>query len=147
MRMNGAVVWRLAALLFLLRGFVFAQVSEQRFQEANAEVVRLAPSMFPQLPSAVRHELERRGCTIPQVWRETGVHNAIRGRFLRKTEVDGAVLCSVNHLSSILIFRNAAARNVVKLAAARDVDVLQSEGGDQIGYSRAISPVGRARLS
>lgn len=62
---------------------------------------------------------------------------------MQRAEFDWAVLCSVKRTSSILIFRNASPDRVIEIAREADFDKLQDEGGGQIGYSRAISAVGR----
>jgi len=69
--------------------------------------------------------------------------NVIEGEFTRKGQTDWAVLCSVNRVSTILVFRNASERNPSELAREDDIDKLQAVGGDAIVYSRAISRVGR----
>jgi hypothetical protein len=131
--------------LFAAAPAAFCQTAEGplNFEKANSETIRLSPSRFPQLPLAIRQELKRRGCTIPQVWGEKKPHNVIKGSFIQQTEVDWAVLCSVNRTSTILIFPNASTNRVIELAQEADINRLQSEGGTKIGYSREISPVGR----
>lgn len=133
------------AFLLLAPGAVFCQTAAAPldFEKADTQVVRLSPSKFPQLPETIRRELDRRGCTIPQVWGDSRTHNVIHGSFIQKAELDWAVLCSVNRNSSILLFRNASPTRVIELAREADFEKLQGEGGDQVGYSRAISPVGR----
>jgi hypothetical protein len=133
------------ALVLLTGAAAFCQTTEGPldFEKADRQVTRLPPSRFPQLPLAIRQELNRRGCTIPQVWGEKTPHNVIKGLFAQRAELDWAVLCSVNRASTILIFRNASTSRVIELARAADINGLQSVGGTQIGYSREISPVGR----
>jgi hypothetical protein len=113
------------------------------FRKADLNIVRLSPSKFPQLPLAIRQELTRRGCAIPQVWGEKRAHNVIRGSFIKPNEIDWAILCSVNRTSAILIFRNASPTRVIEIAREADINRLQGEGGETVGYSREISPVGR----
>ncbi|MBV8817981.1 MAG: hypothetical protein JO022_06465 [Acidobacteriaceae bacterium] len=134
-----------AASVLLASATAFCQNAEGPldFEKADREVTRLSPSRFPRLPLPIRHDLTRRGCTVPQVWGEKGLHNVIKGSFIQRTEPDWAVLCSVNRTSTILIFRNASATRIVELARGTDINWLQSEGGTQIGYSREIFPVGR----
>jgi hypothetical protein len=109
----------------------------------DAPFCRLPSSKFPQLPSSVRQELNRRGCTIPQVWGAPRPGNVIQGSFIQAGDVDWAVLCSINRTTSILIFRRSSTNAVVEFAREADVDKLQGMGSDHIGYSRAIFPVGR----
>jgi len=120
-----------------------AQEATGKFREADLQVTRLEPSAFPELPGNIRQELERRGCTIPRVWEDRKPHNVIRGEFTRKGQTDWAVLCSVNRISSILIFRNGSEQNPSELAREADIEKLQGVGAHVIGYSRAISSVGR----
>jgi hypothetical protein len=117
-----------------------------KFREADLQVTRLAPSAFPELPANIRRELERRGCTVPQVSADKKPQNVLKGEFTRKGQTDWAVLCSVNQVSTILVFRNASAKNPSELARKPDVDQLQVTGGDAVAYSRAISGVDRAYI-
>ena len=107
---------------------------------ADVATVRLPPSRFATMPSAVRAELERRGCVIPQPFTaEPGrPENAIRGRFISPTGTDWAVLCSRQRRSAILVFRGGGLTQVDELAAEDDADRLQVTGPGQIGYSRGI---------
>src|SRR4030095_5737982 len=54
------------ALLLSLSTVLTAQTAAE-WEAAAHQIVRLAPSAFPELPVAVREELERRGCRIPQL--------------------------------------------------------------------------------
>jgi len=84
-----------------------AQEATGKFREADLPVTRLEPSAFPELPGNIRQELERRGCTIPQVWKDRKPHNVIRGEFTRNGQTDWAVFCSVNRVSvAALLPRN-----------------------------------------
>jgi hypothetical protein len=133
-------------LVFLPSGTVLSQPSQEpmgKFREADSQVTRLGPSAFPELPMNIRRELERRGCTIPQLWEDKKPHNVIKGEFIRRGQIDWAVLCSLNRISSILIFRNASEQNPSELAREADIEKLQGVGGDVIGYTRAISSVGK----
>ena len=102
--------------------------------------MRLSPSRFAAVPSAVRTELERRGCLIPQPFtaKPERLENAIRGRFISPTGTDWAVLCSRQRRAVILVFRGAGVTQVDELAAQDDADRLQVTGPGQIGYSRGI---------
>ena len=111
------------------------------WDKANREVVRLAPSTFKQLPRELIQELERRRCTVPQVWGSRLPSNVIRGEFLKRGQSDWAVLCSVNMKSSILVFAGGSPRSPMTIAELEDLNVLQSVAEGQIGYSRQIMPV------
>jgi hypothetical protein len=108
-------------------------------ERADRATIRLAPSAFPELPRAVRRELERRGCVIPQAFSNGAPHNIVRGRFTSSGHNDWAVLCSRRQVSSILVFRNGSVASVLELARLRDRDRLQSVGpGGAVGFSRAL---------
>jgi len=95
-------------------GFIFILVSAlalslgfpstaQDWERANAETVRLKPAAFSALPVAIRQELERRGCEVPQTFSNKAAHNVIRGRFTSATQKDVAVLCSKQRVSTVLV--------------------------------------------
>lgn len=121
-----------------------AQISEelqQKLDEAERRIVRLAPSSFPGLPENLSKELEHRGCTIPQT-NSTTPHNVIRGEYDKPRQMDWAVLCSIKDVSSILVFWNASEKNPAELASYEDRNFLQGVGGDEIAFSREITTVG-----
>jgi hypothetical protein len=95
-----------------------------------------------QLPAAIVADLEHRACTIPQVWFDSVPGNVLSGHFRNATQVDWAVLCSVNRVSSILVYRAGRTDSVAELATTPDRDLLQGVGAGRIGYSRAIRVVG-----
>jgi hypothetical protein len=117
-----------------------------QWEKANRDVVRLAPSSFNQLPKNVMQELERRNCTVPQVWNSAQSGNVISGEFLKKGQKDWAVLCSVRLKSSILVLPSGSPQNAYKLAEEEDLNMLQGVGDGKIGYSRSITPVGEAYI-
>jgi hypothetical protein len=138
----------LSAIIFLMAGIDYVEPSHagpERTIEADHRVRRLPPSAFPELPKKINQELERRGCTIPQVPSDKKPHNVISGEFTGKGRTDWAVLCSLNRVSTILIFRNASEREPLEIAPQADADSLQRGGGTAIEYSRAIEP-GRPRI-
>ena len=99
--------------------------------QSSDGITRVAPREVKELPPAVRHELIRRGCTIPQAVAEPpGGHNVIRGNFFG-TGTDWAVLCSRDGESSILVFHGAIVRS--DMFRRTDTDFLQ---GNE--FSRAI---------
>jgi hypothetical protein len=117
---------------------------ERLVEAADLQVVRLSPAAFPELPKNLLADLERRGCTIPQVPMIQGRHNVIRGQFAKPGQTDWAVLCSVGRVSTILVFWNASEINPGQLAETKDMDRLQGWGDDKVVYSRAITAVGNA---
>jgi hypothetical protein len=139
----------LSALVFLTAGSDHVKPSQrvkEKIVEADRQVRRLPPSAFPELPTKIKRELERRGCTIPQASADKKPQNIIKGEFTGKGRTDWAALCSLNRASTILIFRNASEREPLDLAPERDADNFQAGAGTAIEYSRAISPVGRAYI-
>lgn len=68
----------------------------------------------------------------------------IHGEFARAGQTDWAVLCSVNRVSSILVFWNGSESSPASIARRNDRDFLQGITGDKIGYSREINPAGKA---
>src|SRR6266571_7420509 len=95
--------------LLTIAGLCFGQAPadlQEVFERADRQIVRLSPTAFPELPTNVLVELQRRGCTIPQV--PMVAQNVIKGEFSKPGQTDWAVLCSVNRVSSILIFWNGS---------------------------------------
>jgi len=101
-------------------------------------VIRLKPREFRQLPAAVRRDLDRRGCTIPQWPGKTAPHNVITGSFIANGSRDWAVLCSVNGSSRILIYRNGGATKVDSMATRVDADFMQGGSDGVMQFSRKI---------
>jgi hypothetical protein len=112
------------------------------FEKADRDTVRLSPDAFSDLPSSIRADLKRRGCTIPQEWFSPTQNNVVKGHFSSSAQIDIAVLCSVSRISSILVFRNSSASDVAELASARDANYLQTVLPGKIGYSRGLGVVG-----
>ena len=147
------------ALLSITITPLFAQLPDdlkRKFDQADQRIVRLSPSAFPELPSNVVRELQRRGCTIPQEAFSKKQHNVVRGEFARPGQTDWAVLCSVNqtsrlssfwtdphYVSSILVFWSGSEKNPAEVAPMEDRNYLQGISADQIGFSRGIRPVGK----
>jgi len=124
--------------------FLLSLLQIDQWEKANREVVRLAPSSFNQLPRPVMQELQRRNCTIPQVWGAQQPGNVINGEFLKKGQKDWAALCSVNLKSSILVLPAGSPQTAFKVAEEEDFNMLQGVGEGKIGYSREITPVDEA---
>jgi len=108
-----------------------------RFERADLETVRLLPGEFVELPAAVVQDLERRDCTIPQPWTATGPANVVKGQFTVPGQIDFAVLCSRERVSTILVFREGSIE-VSEFDSAPDRNYLQVVGDGQVGYSRAL---------
>ena len=110
-------------------------------------ITRLAPNAFPDLPKNLAADLQRRGCTIPQVEVVDGRHNVIKGAFAKPGQTDWAVLCSVNGSSSVIVYWNASAANPAIIETHRDEDRLQSWGPGKTIYDRKLDPVGAAYIT
>ena len=121
-----------------------------RWTKADEEVVRLPPSALTFLGAPLVAELERRGCTIPQIWSGfgNGVSNVISGEFERRGQIDIALLCSVDRRSVMLVFWGGSTERVeeVKQTWSPDLRWLQVVALNEIGYSRAIRPVSEAYI-
>lgn len=119
-----------------------------RWDKADRETLRLAPSAFPGLPEPVARELSDRGCSVPQTWYPETPHNIISGAFRKPGQIDWAVLCSVERRSVILVFWNGSAERVEELprSAGADRHWLQGIGGERIGFSRRIRAVGKSYI-
>jgi hypothetical protein len=130
-------ITRLAAILLGgLPPIVLAQSAE--WMHADSAVARLAPSAFPRLPSAVKLDMDHRGCTVPQAWDDSVPHNVVSGAFIKQAQTDWAVLCSIAHTSRILVYRAGTTAIVDSLALAADVGWLQGVGDGKIGFSRVL---------
>lgn len=108
---------------------------------ADRMTKRLPPESFPQLPAAVRADLRRRGCTVPQEPSDTQPHNVISGSFIARGTTDWAVLCSIDRKSRVLVYRDGATAQVDDMAAVADKGFLQGGGNGTIAFSRRISPI------
>ena len=116
-------MFRLVSLLLLAFSFLFSDsaslkvahratklnsASQEQSQWESVKIRRLRPSDFRELPAHIVKELERRGCTIPQVTIEgldiEKSQNVVSGEFARKGQKDWAVLCSRRGHSVIRIF-------------------------------------------
>lgn len=116
-----------------------AQRPPSDFVRADAAIVRLEPALFSELPSAIRTDLEKRGCTVPQPAVD-GKRNVVRGRFLTGRRIDWAVLCSRDRHSAILVFDGTSADWIAELGSEPDMNYLQVvDRAGAIGYSRVVA--------
>jgi len=63
----------------------------------------LRPEDFPELPAAVRAQLEQAHCLITQDVETKESHNVVTGEFARKGQQDWAAYCSVNGSSRLIV--------------------------------------------
>jgi hypothetical protein len=114
--------------------------TDSSWDQADRLTRRLAPAAYPALPPGVRADLERRGCAIPQTTFDSHPHNVIRGHFRTPDQLDWAVLCSVERVSTILVYWAGRADSVDELAPEPDKNFLQGWHADSIVFSRSIAP-------
>jgi hypothetical protein len=117
--------------------------AQDSWRKADAEVVRLSPTAFPELPNRISRKLVRLGCTIPQAKELATRHNVIKGNFGKSRQTDWAVLCSRKRISSILVFWGGSAESFAEIAKISDDVFLQTIDAGTIGFSRTIAPVGK----
>lgn len=127
-------------LLLLLVQPPKALPTPQDWDAAVRAIVRVKPDAFKNLPAAVRTDLDRRQCTVPQPdgLDDAGPHNVITGRFTSQRSTDIAVLCSKGAVSTILVYRGGTTKDVAILAAMADRSFLQTGYPKAIAFSRAI---------
>jgi hypothetical protein len=102
---------------------------------------RLPPSSFPELPDAIRGELNRRGCLIPQTYEAHRPENAIHGSFEKPGSSDWAVLCSNAGTASLLVFFSGAWESPTILAGALETKRLQPrDSSGDLGFNWGIDP-------
>jgi len=113
-------------------------------RQAGAEqIVYSPPSALAQLPPKIQSELESRGCRIPRPYGGVAPQNVIRGELRRRGQTDWAVLCSKKNISSILVFWKGSNTAPAEIDPLPDNNFLTPLADGKIGYSRAISPVGK----
>lgn len=124
--------------------FASAQFTREDFDKAEREIKRLKPDQFTELPLKIIKELERRGCTIPQVYSSGRPWNVIEGEFAKPGQKDWAVLCSRDGTSSILVFWGQPIQGCdIEISPVEDKTFLQGIGNGLIGFSRSISAVSK----
>jgi hypothetical protein len=116
---------------------------QARSPQAEREIPYSPPSAFAQLPPKIQSELQSRGCRIPQTYVGSALQNLIQGQFARRGQTDLAVLCSKENISSILIFWDGSETAPAEIDPAPDRNFLTPLENGKIGYSRAISRVGK----
>jgi hypothetical protein len=115
-----------------------AQPSPADWSRADAATVRVSPSAFTNLPSAIRTAMEKRGCTVPQPAGSERRRNVITGHFTGAKAREWAALCSRDRRSTVLVFHGDGSSKVDEVGEAADADYLQTRPGGRIGFSRAL---------
>jgi hypothetical protein len=116
---------------------------QARAEEATRKIRRLPVDAFPDLPPTVAGVLRGRNCRIPQPPGMGAARNVIRGEFFAKGQAGWAVLCSVNHSTALLVFRNGRDTNPETVTTTEDRSYVQGLGGDNVSYSREITGADR----
>jgi hypothetical protein len=101
-------------------------------------IIRLKPREFRQLPSAVRRNLDARGCAVPQSPQGSAPHNVISGSFTASGSRDWAVLCSVKGVSRILVYRGGSTKRIDSLAVLPDAGFMHRSSSGVVEFSRRI---------
>ncbi|QNI34362.1 hypothetical protein H7849_10960 [Alloacidobacterium dinghuense] len=108
----------------------------------------LPPTSFTELPAAIRSDLERRHCLIPQSYEARTPENVIRGAFREKGTSDWAALCSQNGTSTLLIYWSGSASKPAELAAQLDTDTADPHNEtNMLGYARGIDPASPSSIA
>ena len=101
----------------------------------------LPPASFTEVPAAIRSDLQRRHCLIPQTYEARTPENVIHGAFREKGSSDWAALCSQNGTSTLLIYWDGSATKPAETAAQLDTDTADPHNETNLlGYARGIDP-------
>jgi TonB family protein len=121
---------------------------EEALRAERRDTRLLPPSSFPELPTAFRAELERRGCMIPQSPEVREPNNVIRGEFARKHQIDWAALCAKGDEIAIVVFggKPTACSAEVGSSSAADGDYFRGDEEGNVTFLRSINRVGRQQI-
>lgn len=137
--MKKVITIAIAALFALVPQSMSAQA---KWDSAAANIVRVLPGAFTEVPADVRSALHRLGCTIPQAWGNDHLHNIVSGSFAQRDQTDWAALCSSDGSSAIHIIWGGDASCPTPIAPpVADRIFLQDTGLDGVLFSRGISRV------
>jgi hypothetical protein len=107
----------------------------------------LPVSSFPNLPQAVRSEIEARGCLIPQTYEAHHPENVAHGSLQRAGSADWALLCSIEGTVSLMVFFGDAPTQPLVLASAQETEHLQRNTATGVyGFNWAIDPASPERV-
>lgn len=116
-------------------------------KEAPYMIRHLPVSSYPDLPQAIRTELETRGCLIPQTYEAHKPENVVRASLEKNGSADWAALCSVNGTASIMVFFDSAPSRPFVLASGPETEHLQRNTATGVfGFNWAIDPASPQRL-
>jgi hypothetical protein len=103
----------------------------------------LPVSSFPELPSAVQDQLNRRGCLIPQTYEAHHPENVVHASLERAGSSDWAVLCSADGTVSLLVFfgsRISSAQPLVLVSAPETERLQAHDPSGVLGFNWGIDP-------
>jgi len=100
----------------------------------------LPPSAFPLLPSAVRAELDRRSCLIPQTFQAHQPENAIHASLLSPGSSDWAVLCNAAGSITLLVFAEGSSAPLAMAHAAETERLQPHDSTGALGFNWGIDP-------
>ena len=101
----------------------------------------LPPASFTEVPAAIRSDLQKRHCLIPQTYEARTPENVIHGAFREKGSSDWAALCSQNGTSTLLIYWDGSDPKPAETAAQLDTDTADPHNETNLlGYARGIDP-------
>ena len=101
----------------------------------------LPPASFTEVPAAIRSDLQKRHCLIPQTYEAHSPENVIHGAFREKGSSDWAALCSQNGTTTLLIYWDGSATKPAEMAAQLDTDTADPHNETNLlGYARGIDP-------
>jgi hypothetical protein len=109
---------------------------------STSYVIRHLPiSSFPDLPPAIRQQLDRRGCLIPQTYEAHGPENVVHASLEHPGSSDWAILCSAQGTVSLLVFFGDGASQPYTLASAPETERLQThDPSGVLGFDWGIDP-------
>jgi len=145
--------WPVVLLCLCLAGQ--AQVTDDKWDRADRETVRLPPTHFVGVPKPVIATLSELGCRIPQPGDAAtkNPRNLIRGEFMKARRTQWAALCSRKLIgvrtfgrtrgrgkfwTSAIIVIDENGRVRAELASRQDAVYLQGGGHGEIYYSRGL---------
>ena len=135
----GSAARVLSIVLVVFSSTLMASPRHQDWAAADRALRRLSPSTFSALPAAIRDDLMKRGCAVPQLYTAKAPSNVIRGHFFGHTSDDWAVLCSRQRVSAVLVYRQGQPNPAAEFGRADDVGYLQTiDAAGTVGFSRAI---------
>ncbi len=142
----------ITAFLISFSGPALAEDWENKLENHLSKVKYLEPKDFPELPRNIVLELTTRGCTIPQSYlgpypeaqKYLGTpNNVIKGDFSGENSDEWAVICSINEVSSILVFLKGTTEEIAFFELGKDKDLIDVETDGTVLFIRHIKTTTR----